>query len=534
MKKIFIAALIAITLSLLPVDGQEKYIPTGITQVTVFKNGAQISGEVPLNLQQGTLDIVAGGLSPFIDASSIQVKGEGDFMILGVNHRNNFLENPGESSIIDDLRAKIEALTIKIEDEKTAVDVLLEKEIFLKSNYDVVTNKTTITSDQLKSFLDLYSTNSELVKFAVLKKTRLIKEYEKEKQLLESQLSSSADRSKLPTGEIIVSVTASKPVTGKLKLSYVVMNAGWYPSYDIRVDDISSPASIIYKANIYQTSGIDWKDVRVSLSNASPMTAGVLPPLYPWFIDFYSPPVLYEEVKVRGVASMPAAREKKGDAGFLMKEESAPIPVSVSESNISFSFDINVPQTIVSDGKPDVVELQRLSVPASFSYESVPKISTSAYLMGYITGWEKYNFLAGESNIYFDNTFTGKGYINTAELTDTLPVSLGADNSITVKRERRIDFTSHKMIGANREEILSFLITVRNNKKQAVAIKLHDQIPLSQNSSITVEATELTGGKLNSTTGEIRWDLKIEPQETKNIIFTYTVKYPKNQKVILE
>ena len=133
-------------------------------------------------------------------------------------------------------------------------------------------------------------------------------------------------------------------------------------------------------------------------------------------------------------------------------EESAPLPVTVSESNISFSFDVNVPQTILSDGKPEVVELQRLTVPATYSYAATPKLHTSAYLMGYITEWEKYNLLPGESNIYFSNTFTGKGYINTAELTDTLPVSLGADNNITVKRERRTDFTSQKLIGANKVE----------------------------------------------------------------------------------
>ncbi|HUW92546.1 MAG TPA: DUF4139 domain-containing protein [Bacteroidales bacterium] len=534
MKKVILTLIIAATLSLIIVEAQEKQISAGISQVTVFRQGAQIYGEVPLTLQPGTLDLVAGGLSPYIDVNSIQVKGEGDFMILGVNHRNNYLENPGESGRIAELRSKIEALKIKIEDEKTAVDVLREKELFLKSNYDVVTNKTAITSEQLKSFLDLYSVNIESVKFAMLKKSRLIQDYEKEKQALENQLASSVDRSKLPTGEIVVSVTNTKPITGKLKLSYVVMNAGWVPSYDIRVDDISAPASIIYKANIWQNSGVDWKEVKVSLSNASPMTAGALPALNPWFIDFYSSPVLYETVRIRGMASMPAKMNKKAEADMMMDAESAPLPVSVSESTISFSFDINIPQTVTSGGKPEIVELQRLTVPASYIYESVPKLNSSAYLVGNITGWEKYNLLPGESNIYFNNTFTGKGYINTSELTDTLPVSLGSDNNITIKRERRVDFTSQKLIGANRIETKSFLISVRNNKKQPVDIRLHDQIPLSQNSSIEVSAAELSGGNLDPVTGKIRWDLKIAPRETKSIILTYSVKYPKNQKVILE
>ena len=445
MKKFLFALLLALTLSAFTTEGQEKYIASNVSQVTVFRQGAQLYGELPFSVQSGTVDIVAGGLSPYIDPNSIQVKGEGDFMIMGVNHRNNFLENPAETEVITALRKKIEALSDKIEDEKTAIDVLLEKELFLKSNYDVVTNKSTITPEQLKALLDIYSTNIESVKTAILKKKRLIKDYEEERKQLENQLATTVDKSKLPTGEIVVTVTGTKAATGKLKLSYVVMNAGWYPAYDIRVDDISSPASIIYRANIWQNSGIDWKDVKVSLSNASPMTAGALPTLNPWFVDFYQP-IAYQElnetIRIRGTKSMPAARDAKAEEQMMMDAESAPLPVTVSESTISFSFDVNVPQTIMSDGKPEVVELQRLTVPATYSYAATPKLATSAYLMGYITEWDKYNLLPGESNIYFSNTFTGKGYINTAELTDTLPVSLGADNNITIKREKRKDFTS--------------------------------------------------------------------------------------------
>ncbi|MRR20080.1 mucoidy inhibitor MuiA family protein [bacterium] len=539
MKMYLFVTLFAIMLSATILEGQEKYLTSPVTHVTVFRQGAQLSGDLTISVQAGTTDFVAGGLSPYIDPNSILVRGEGDFMIMGVNHRNNYLENPAEAASIKDLRDRIDALEAKIEDESTAVEVLQEKELFLKSNYDVVTNKSAITPEQLRALLDIYSTNTEAVKTALLKKKRIIKAYLEEKQQLEQQLASSVDKSKLPTGEIVVTVTGTKPATGRINLSYVVMNAGWQPSYDIRVDDITDPASIIYKANIWQNSGIDWKDVKLSLSNASPMTAGSLPTLEPWFIDIYQPfaNMALEEVVVMGYGtkSKPAARQSKAEEAAIADDAlSAPLPVTVSESNISFSFDVNVPQTIMSGGTPGVVELQRLTVPATYSYAVTPKLASSAYLVGYITDWEKYNLLPGESNIYFSNTFTGKGYINTAELTDTLPVSLGADNNITVKRDRRTDYTSQKLIGANKVDTKSFLISVRNNKSKAVTVKLRDQIPLSQNSDITVEAVELTGGKLNPVTGEITWDLSVGPRENKEIILTYSVKYPKNEKVILE
>ena len=536
MKKYLFVALFSIALSSSVIEGQEKYVQCPVSHVTVFRQGAQLSGDAAVTLQPGTWDYVAGGLSPYIDPNSIQVRGEGDFMITGVTHRNNYLENPSESEEIRSLRDRIDALQAKIEDEGTAMEVLLEKERFLKANYDVVTEKSTITPEQIKSLIDIYGTSMESVKGAILKKTRVIREYTKEKEKLEQQLAGTIDRSKMPTGEIVVTITGTKPATGKLKMSYVVMNAGWQPSYDIRVDDISDPAVIIYKANIWQNSGVEWKDVKVSLSNAAPMTAGSLPVLNPWFIDFYQEYALNEMVATGyGTRAKPAARAAKAEDAVMMEmQESAPLPVTVSESNISFSFDVNVPKTIATGGKPETVELQRLTVPATYSYAATPRIASSAYLMGYITEWDKYNLLPGESNIYFSNTFTGKGYINTAELTDTLPVSLGADNSITVKRDRRTDFTSQKLIGTNRVETLSFLISVRNNKSKAVNVKLRDQLPLPQNSDITVEAVELSGGKQNISTGEVTWDLSVAPRETKEIVFTYSVRYPKNRKVVLE
>ncbi len=531
--------LVAMVLSTFQLSGQETYIECPVSHVTLFNRGAQLTGTATAALRAGSHEYVIGGLSPYIDANTIQVRGEGTFTIMGVTHRNNYLENLSESEAINSLREKIRLLRLKTEDEETALEVLREREAFLKANYDVVTAKSTITPEQFRTLMEVYGTSTESVKGAILKKNRILREYREEMEKLEKQLASSVSRSKMPTGEVVVTLSSDRAATARLMLSYMVMNAGWVPSYDIRVSDITDPATIVYKAGIWQNSGVDWKDVRVSLSNAAPMTAGSLPQLYPWFIDFqrFGMMVLNEVVNVKAAGIKKRELSELETTDDMAAEEvygAAPMPVSVSESNVSFSFDINVPKTIATGGKQEMVELQRLTVPATYSYAVTPKLTTTAYLMGYITGWEKYNLLPGETNIYFGNTFTGKGYINTAELTDTLPVSLGADNSITVKRERRTDLTTKKMIGSNQVETRSFLITVRNNKSTAVSVRLRDQLPLSQQSSITVEPAELSGGSHDSATGEVRWELQLAPSATRELIFTYNVKYPKNQKVILE
>ena len=141
---------------------------------------------------------------------------------------------------------------------------------------------------------------------------------------------------------------------------------------------------------------------------------------------------------------------------------------------------------------------------------------------------------SGEATLYFENSFVGKSTLDVNQLKDTLTISLGTDNSILVKREKRKDFTSRKVFGSNRTDTYSFLLTVRNNKSNTVKITINDQIPVSSNSGITVDAIELSGGKQNGQTGEIKWDLELKSQETKQLVLTYSVKYPKDKTVILE
>jgi uncharacterized protein (TIGR02231 family) len=387
--------------------------------------------------------------------------------------------------------------------------------------------------------MELYTSNMDQVTNSVLKKNRLIKDYQKQIAALQKQISDKFGKQQLPSGEILVSVSSEKPVPGKLTFSYVVNNAGWYPSYDIRVDNIAKPVTIFYKANVFQNTGVSWKDVKLSFSNATPWVAGDVPELNPWFIDYYYPQA---PVMMRGMASGVKRANKTEVAEMAVSDaaieekvmEAAPAPVEKRVGETTVSFDIATPYTIASDGKVQTIEIQRTATQADYKYVTVPKLSPMAYLTGNITDWAEQNLIGGEATLYFENTFVGKSYLNVNQLKDTLTVSLGNDNSILVKREKRQDFTSRRVLGSNKTETYSFLITVRNNKPNAVRITVNDQIPISSNSGIEVSAVEVAGGKHNSQTGTVRWDLEIKPQETRELILTYSVKYPKDKTIILE
>ena len=63
-------------------------------------------------------------------------------------------------------------------------------------------------------------------------------------------------------------------------------------------------------------------------------------------------------------------------------------------------------------------------------------------------------------------------------------ISLGRDQGIVIKREKRKDFTSDQFIGGNRIETRSWEISLRNTKKLPVHIVVNDQVPISQNKDI--------------------------------------------------
>jgi uncharacterized protein (TIGR02231 family) len=538
MKKLIILSVsLFVFLNYISAD-TEKEIKVQVKQVTVYPDRAQLTHETTVEIPAGKSIVKLVGLSPYIDPQSIQVKGYGDFMILSVNHQNNYLQNLEDQPEIKNIRSQIEALQLKIEDEKAAISILKEKEAFLVANRAILVKETTFTIDQFKNVMDLYTNSMDQVTMSVLKKNRAIKDYETQIAALQKQIADKTGKQKLPSGEISVSVSADKPVSGKMTFAYVVSNAGWYPSYDIRVDDISKPVTIFYKANVFQNTGVEWKNVKLSFSNATPWVSGNLPILNPWFIDYYIPAPVLLYKKSAGAASRsnaPAVMEVAADKSEMAKaEESAPVTVQRNVGETTVTFDVAIPYSIAADGKVQTIEIQRSTSPAEYKYLTVPKISTLAYLTGNITDWAKQSLISGEAALYFENTYVGKSFLDVNQLTDTLTLSLGTDNSILVKREKRQDYTSRKIIGANKTETYSFLIIIRNNKTNSVKINVNDQIPVSSNSGITVEAIELTGGKVNQQTGQVKWDLELKPQETKQLIMTYSVKYPKDKTIILE
>jgi uncharacterized protein (TIGR02231 family) len=305
--------------------------------------------------------------------------------------------------------------------------------------------------------------------------------------------------------------------------------------YDLRAISTKSPIQLNYKANVYQNTGEEWKNVKLKLSTANPSLGGLKPELYSWYLNFYQP-----VIRIRGVSSMPmrskgAAPESKMEE-IQMDMDASPAQhaseyVTTVQTSLNTEFEIGLPYTVNSSAKPTLVDVRTHEMKAEYKYSTAPKLDTDAFLMASAIGWEEFSLLPGEANIFFEGTFVGKSYIDPNNIKDTLSLSLGRDKRVVVKREKVKDFSSRKVIGTNQKDSYAYEVSIRNTKTEVVKILVEDQVPVSQNSQIEVTVLDTGTARYNKETGKLIWTMTLQPNETKKVVFKYEVKYPKDKVV---
>ena len=520
-------------------ESNEEALKTQIRKATVFIQGAQISREGTASIKSGNTILVIKSLSRFIDANTIQVQGMGAFTVLSVNHRLNYLSSTEKTEKEKILESKLKKIQDQIVDLRTGIQIFGEREKMLVANSAMASKGGTLSPEAFIVFVEFYSKTMEEIKMGVLGKQRKISELEKEAAKIRKQLQEISSEKGGASSEIVITVDSKTNISAaKFKLSYMVGNAGWFPSYDIRVSDLQKPIDLVYKANVFQSTGVEWKDVKLTFSNATPHKSGTAPVLNPYFLNFYTPVYLKEVIsgKRKGVRSSKAELAVPQMPGENEVDEvySMPLLINTVDNSSSVEFNIQLPYTIHTNKQAEVIEMIHHKLPATYNYLSVPKLEKSAFLMAGIMDWEDYNLLPGEANLFFEGTFVGKSLLDVRNLKDTMKISLSRDNGILVSREKQKDFSSHKFLGSNRIESRSWKIDIRNNKSQKISITIIDQVPVSTQKDIQVERIELSGGKYNMDTGEVMWKLEIEPKTTRTLILRYEVKYPKDKTVVID
>jgi uncharacterized protein (TIGR02231 family) len=534
MKNIPIIVLLVISLNVFAQD--EKPVDSKITAVTVFLNRAQITREAKTRIEAGKSTLRLRGLTSQLDQHSIQVTGTGKFTILGIGHEQNYLTELNTPRSLTSLRDSIDQVQRLMTLQNSQKEILNREEQMLLANQKIGGNNQNLTAAELKAMADFFRTRLTDIINARMKHDQQMRKLNEKLTKLQRQFNEENELYSRNTSDILISVSADAATTADITVNYIVNNAGWFAVYDLRALNTKSPVQLNYKAHVFQSTGEPWKNVRIKLSTANPSLGGLKPELAQWYIDFYEPVERKLEGRVAGLMKSKASPSMAAREEISEQEVSMAAPaettsqyVSTIQTSLNTEFDIALPYTIMSSNTPTLVEIRNHQLRAEYDYAVAPKLDNDAFLIARATGWEEFSLLPGEANVFFEGTFVGKTYIDPNSIKDTLNISLGRDKRIVVKRSKAKDFNSRKLIGSNQREARAFEISVRNTKSEAVKITVEDQVPISQNSQIEVTVSDVGGARYNKETGKLIWELALPPNETRNLIYKFEVKYPKDR-----
>jgi uncharacterized protein (TIGR02231 family) len=166
---------------------------------------------------------------------------------------------------------------------------------------------------------------------------------------------------------------------------------------------------------------------------------------------------------------------------------------------------------------------------ANYKYYSVPKLDNSVYLVAQLSKLDELGLVPAQANIFFDGSYVGETYIDPTTMEDTLNLSMGRDPNIIVKRTLMKKDCKEKIVGDKIERTMSYSIEVKNQKATAIDLVIQDQLPITQNAEIIIEAIDLGKGELESRSGLIEWKVNLKSKESKIINFSYKVKQNKDK-----
>ncbi len=565
MKTLYVVLMLALSVNVFA--GEKEIVKGNLTDVIVYSQGAQLSHKASFTVKPGVTEVIIEGISAYIDAKSIQVKAMGSVVILDSRYSLYYPKpepvNPDGiplkiSKEIKQLGDSIKWMNYDIQEIQDELDILEKTKAMIANNGSMRgQGRVSDSLNFLKNAVEYYGLKMNEINKKKLALNKKLQDKNDKLAIMQERYAAleayqngeyyDLEQSKQPIPRVIVTLQANEAVSGKMTISYLVSNAGWTPLYDLRSEASSGKINLTYKAQVYQNTGIDWNEVKLSISTNNPYANKTKPELSPWYLDYvqYRAYELDNAKRKENLSVTNAATISGGTPAFNMGYSFAPAMAdkpaltadeftTVVNHLISAEFKIDLPYTIKSNNEMHIVFVKQTDLDTKFRYYAVPKMDASVYLVAQMTKMDELQLVPAKANIFFEGTYIGETYIDPTSMDDTLNLSLGKDPNIVVKRTLLKKDLKDKIVAEKRERTFNYSIEVRNLKSSNIELYVQDQIPITQNGDIIIENINPGKGKLDETTGLIEWIVNVKPKESKTIEFGYKVKHDKDKQINLQ
>ncbi len=539
---------LAMTLSVFAVWAQKPvYTKANLESARVYYDGAELTQNTQVTLPKGLSEVVITNVSDQLMENTIKVGSITDVTVMSVQFSNAYIEeydNVNNSPLMKPLRDSIAITERKLDQLVNSINADIQTIQLLDDTSSSESFKNFGFTDVTK-WVDYYGKKRQEVQNAlfVKKKEKVI--VEAKWNDLKSQLTIGGDKSdQVSKGKLIVQVMSGREGVIPFKINYATNRAQWVPSYDLRIEKINAPIKMMYKADVVQTSGLDWRNVKLSLTSGKLNQHHQMPKFTTWFVSYQEAIPIVAEYSYNADYSQEVSRMVEGRAAGISvtnKRSSKDISyeerqtiaeyTTVSESELNVTFDIAIPYSIVSNGKRHSVDLNAFDISGDYKFYTAPKLDANAYLVAEIKDYGKHQLLPGQANVIYDGMNIGQTYLSTENTEEKLHLNIGKDPNISVSRTLITDKSGTKTFSSKKEQTFTYEITVKNSKKEAVTVQVEDQYPISTDNSIEIVLDESPKGKVNAEKGLVTWEVQLQPNEVKKVRLSYTMKYSKDKNI---
>src|SRR5690554_1968549 len=339
-----------------------------IESARVYNNAAELKHKTTAQIPSGTSEIVITNVANYLNENTVQIGVPKYVTVMSVQFTNAYVEeydNNQDSPLVKPVKEEIEkkeaelnALLNQLNSERKSIELLDKNQS--------MSNAQNFSVAELTKLLEFYKTKRTDLSNSIDKLELKEEKLEEELTALKGKLTfNETSAEKTSQGKLIVNVMSNQPATIPLEISYLTNQATWQPSYEMRIDKINAPINMLYKAQVQQNTGIDWKNVKLSLTSGPANQNTFAPVLNPWFLDYYTP-VAYRSSRNDDVARASSTVtsktiEGRPNASVIqtlqgqvpgLEISSAPSTINdftqINENQLNIAFDIDIPYTILS------------------------------------------------------------------------------------------------------------------------------------------------------------------------------------------
>lgn len=509
------------------------FIKGEVSEVQVYKDAAELYGSADVQLPKGNSEVVVYNVAETLNKKTLQIGvNKKGITVLSSQFTNNYTSN----FKLDETHPRIKELTDSI---KIVERLISDSNIDLQStnktlelldkNQTVLVGSNSSNVTQLKELTNYYKSERTKLNQDLVRIQKENTDLNKKLGRLQNSLQVNSDlKEQNSNGVLILKVMTESPVQVKFDINYLADEVYWSPFYEVKGEDLGQPLNIMLKAKVNQDTGVDWRNVQLSLIDGNSSRNNNAPALDPWFL------YAYKKEDNRPVGRVDKALHNRA-AGIQVEssvsgELSAVTVVgySQSENQLNTSYETPIPYDILSNGEDYIVNLKQTKVPATYHYYAVPALNLNAYLVAKVKDFNQYQLSPAPATVIFENTYVGETQLNPDIEENELLLTLGNDRKVNIKKEKIESLNTKKMLSSKQEQIVTYDFVIRNNKTKSIEMEVRDRYPLSQDSSVKIELLEKSGAQEDKEKGYLTWNVKINPNETKKIRVSYKVTYPKD------